>query len=72
MVNDMKIENYENLITYLKLVLDFYANPKTYQDDIISKDLGFMAKEALHKIDETNEYNTIKLSNTQIRLIDVK
>jgi len=58
MIDRLKIENYENLISFLKMVLEFYADPHTYSEDNISKDIGFMAKKGLQQIEETKEYNT--------------
>jgi len=57
MIENLKIENYENLISFLKMVLEFYADPHIYSEDKISKDIGFMAKKGLQQIKETEEYN---------------
>lgn len=57
MLDEMININNENLIAFLETVLEFYADPKIYQDDVISKDLGYMAKKGLERIEKTNEYN---------------
>jgi len=57
MVDDIKIQNYENLTSYLKMILEFYANSEIYKTDKISKDVGFMAKKGLKQIENITEQN---------------
>ena len=72
------MENYENLISYLKMILEFYADPNTYINDYIIKDQGFMAKTGLDEIEKIKKYNeeledlSNKLDNQEITEEDIK
>jgi actin-like ATPase involved in cell morphogenesis len=71
MIENLKIENYENLISFLKMVLEFYADPHTYSEDKINKDIGFMAKKGLQQIEDIKEHNT-NLSDFLTNADDIK